>query len=225
MKNIYIKKGFVFNSIITRFQSFLTSMIFKNIAQKETKSETTPCRTTKTNYAFSSGFTLVEMIVALGLFTVVLAASSSAFLNVINIDRKSRSMRVAMDNVNLALEDMSRRIKTGTSYDCGGGDIGTNNCDPLGSPTLSFDGQDGKRVTYKLSGTTIQRTIGIGGTTLNVTAPDITINTLMFVVGGSTRGDTAQPYVGILINGTVQAGGISSTINVQTMATQRDYDF
>ena len=38
-----------------------------------------------------NGFTLVEMIVSIGLFTIALFIASSAFLAVLNADRKSRA--------------------------------------------------------------------------------------------------------------------------------------
>ncbi len=179
------------------------------------------------------GFTLVEMMVSISLFTVVLLIASSAFLAVVNADRKSRATRIAMDNLNLTLEDMSRRIKTGYGYDC----VFIN--EPVGGSTdcsvsdnasqFNFYGQDGELVTYNKVGTGITRQI-LGLSTLLVTAPEIIINKLQFVVGGSTRGpsgggtDVAQPYVVILVDGSTKVGAVTSNFKIQTMVTQRAYD-
>lgn len=192
----------------------------------------------KDNAKIKKGFTLVEMIVAIGLFTIVLFITSSAFLAVINADRKSRATRIAMDNLNIALEDMSRRIKTGTAYDCGGGSnsglTATNDCDVAGNISqIAFTEQDGTtRTSYWLDGDggVIKRSSD-GGAGLPVTSSsEVTIISLKFIVGGSTKwapgggGDTAQPYVVIFIDGVTNAGKITSAFKMQTTVTQRAYD-
>ncbi len=175
-----------------------------------------------------NGFTLVEMMVSISLFTVVLLIASSAFLSVVNADRKARATRIAMDNLNLTLEDMSRRIKTGTGYSCGAvSDVA--DCS-MGKESISFYGQDGVLVTYKKDGTGITRQIGGTLSPLLVTAPEIKIIDLKFVVGGSTKVtstggiDGTQPYVVILVDGSTNAGVITSNFKIQTMVTQRAYD-
>lgn len=174
----------------------------------------------------SRGFTLVEMIVSIGLFTIVLFISSSAFLAVLNADRKSRSTRVAMDSLNLSLEDMARRIKTGSAYYCGGtvASTGTNDCSSPGISSIAFTEQDGTtRTAYRLDGTTIKRQVGSGGPELSVVASEITINKLIFIVKGSGVNDSIQPYVTILIDGTTK-GKILSHFEIQTTVTERAYD-
>ncbi|MCK5591605.1 MAG: type II secretion system protein, partial [Candidatus Pacebacteria bacterium] len=48
------------------------------------------------------GFTLVEMMVSLGMFTIVLSISVGALLSMVSSNRKTQSLRGAMDNLNLA---------------------------------------------------------------------------------------------------------------------------
>lgn len=175
-------------------------------------------------YSRRKGFTLVEMIVSIGLFTIVLFISSSAFLSVLNADRKSRSTRIAMDSLNISLEDMVRRIKTGSTYNCGGTilSMGTADC-PLGGTSLVFTDQNGIRTAYRLEGTTIKRQVGALGIELPAVAPEITINKLLFIVGGSLASDSLQPYVTILIDGAT-TGKTPSHFNMQTTVTSRAYD-
>lgn len=178
------------------------------------------------------GFTLIEMIVSIGLFTIVLFIASSAFLSVVNADRKSRATRLAMDNLTVSLEDMTRRMKTGYGYECR--DITTNaiipNCS-TGSLYVAFTDQDGNKVAYALntSESRIQRTIAspILGTISNnipVTAPEIKITKLNFIVGGTAAGDNLQPYIKIFIEGTTGGGVTDANFRLQTMVTQRTYD-
>lgn len=156
------------------------------------------------------GFTLVEMIVSLGLFTIVLFITTSAFLAIVSADRKSRVTRVAIDNLNLTLENMARKIKTGTVYYCGENATGARDC-PLGAPSSSFSFNDQTstpsapvRIIYKLAqgsgaigggvgcGNGYSVTQGCilrsdnGGTTFMLsTSPEIDITGLNFLVSGS----------------------------------------
>lgn len=177
------------------------------------------------------GFTLVEMIVAIGLFTIVLFIASSAFLSVLDADRKSRATRIAMDNLNLSLEDMARRIKTGTSYYCGGttSSTGSMDCAAPGLNSIALTEQDGTRTAYHLDAGAIKRKRGAIGAELDVTAPEITISNLKFIVSGSTiwdplgSRDTAQPYVTILVEGVTEEK-ITTGFSIQTTVAQRTYD-
>lgn len=165
-----------------------------------------------------SGFTIVEMTVSLGLFTIIMFIATSAFLSIVNTDRKARSVRIAADNLNIALEDMSRRIKTGSSYDCGS--IGAPTDCPGGEDSLTFDDQNGDSTTYSWNGASILR----DGT--SITSSEITIDSLRFIVSGSAgiATDTIQPMVVIVIDGSLGAGVASSTFKIQTTVTQRAYD-
>lgn len=187
------------------------------------------------------GFSLVEMIVSLGIFTIILFIATSSFLAIVNADRKSRAVRIAMDNLNLALEDMSRSIKTGKQYGCGGSSVLTD-CPSPGGSGLSFYRQDGNFVTYKRAtsvdcGVLYGATQGCilkevqGGGFMLATSPEIDIKDLRFIVSGSALGassggtDTEQPIVVIVIDGEIDVNTQSkTTFKIQTAVTQREYD-
>lgn len=187
-----------------------------------------------------NGFTLVEMTVSLGLFTIIMFIATSAFLSIVNTDRKARSVRIAADNLNIALEDMSRRIKTGSTYNCGGGATGTQDCAATPGNTFSFndDSTASARVTYR-------RAVGLGGCGTGytstqgcilrnnelITSPEIDIRDLKFLVSGSTPcgttppcANTKQPMVVIVIDGSLGSGTTESGFKIQTTVTQRAYD-
>lgn len=175
------------------------------------------------------------MIVSLGLFTIILFIATSALLTVVDTDRKSRTVRISMDNLNLALENMNRSIKTGTSYFCGaGGEFsGVQDCAIPGQSTFSFTKQDGARATYTLYNNRIWQTVG-ASVPMPITAPEIYIESLNFSVQGSAYGpgngggDYTQPYVILVINGTVGSTSLNlvskSGFKIQTIITQRAYD-
>lgn len=172
-----------------------------------------------------NGFTLVEMTVSLGLFTIIMFIATSAFLSIVNTDRKARSVRIAADNLNIALEDMSRRIKTGSTYDCGA--IGGVTDCTLGENSLNFKDEDDVQTTYRLNqiNGSIYRKIGVGSD-LQITSTEITITNLKFIVSGSAVGsaDNQQPMVVIVIDGSLGSGATASSFKIQTTVTQRAYD-
>ncbi len=65
------------------------------------------------------GFTLVEMIVALAVFTVVALIAVGALLKITSANKKSQTLKTTINNLNFALESMSREIRTGSTYQCG----------------------------------------------------------------------------------------------------------
>ena len=65
------------------------------------------------------GFTLVEMLVSLSLFTVVLIMSVGTLLVLIDANGKAQSMQLIMTNFSFAIDSMTREIRTGTDWYCG----------------------------------------------------------------------------------------------------------
>ena len=66
------------------------------------------------------GYTLIELIVAVGLFSFVMTLVSGAYFLMIGINRQAQSIATGINNLSFALETMSRTIRTGYDYDCGG---------------------------------------------------------------------------------------------------------
>src|SRR3989344_9620099 len=65
------------------------------------------------------GFTLVEMIVALGFFTTIMLVVISVLTVVSGANEKARTTRVVIDNLNFAVENMARTLRVGSVYHCG----------------------------------------------------------------------------------------------------------
>jgi len=163
------------------------------------------------------GFTLVEMIVAVSIFTIVVFVSVGALLAIADANRKANALRTVMDNLNFAMESMARSIRTGDDYSCSGGD----NC-PSGGNSLTFTDQNSQTVTYRYEAATKSISVQKGaGAFTNITSPEVTIDSLTFYVNG-VGSDGAQPRVVISIQGT--AGIIEtlkSSFSVQTTISQR----
>ena len=186
------------------------------------------CKERSTNYSekvgvssapTERGFTLIEMIVAVSLFTVVVFVSVGALLAVADANRKANALRTVMDNLSFSLESMNRSIRTGTDYECDG----SSNC-AAGGNTLTVIDPNGSEITYMFSESngkgTIVRTKN-GGDAINVTTPEIDINDLTFYVRG-VGSDSRQPYVVVFISGTAEIiEKLITEFSVQTTVTQR----
>ena len=176
------------------------------------------------------GFTLTELIVAIALFTVIAFLSIGAVLSIFDANRWSRSSKTVVDNLNIALESMTRTVRFGEDYQCGsGGALFPGNCSE-GGDTLKVN-FDGDTIIYRLCGASIYKsetgnTGCAGAGTSSITSPDTVIDHLKFYVFGTSNGDTTQPYVVAVIRGHVGPRPTSQSIfNVQTMMSQRSLDF
>lgn len=65
-----------------------------------------------------SGFSLVELIVSLAVFSVVITISVGALLTLISTNQKLQIEQSIMTNMSFALDSMTREIRTGTNYYC-----------------------------------------------------------------------------------------------------------
>lgn len=171
----------------------------------------------------NSGFTLIEMIVSVGLFAIVMLVAMGAYLSLINLDRRARATNDLVTNLTFAVDTMERSLRTGSSYQCGGG----TNCWPGGSNNLTFVDDQGQTITYLLkSDNTIGQCIGGGCTASNakaLTDPRVTIQSLKFYVKGVGTGDGLQPRVTFSIKGTLTPDAITGpiTFTLQSTASQR----
>ena len=193
--------------------------------------------TPPTNAKRVRGFTVIEMMVSLGIFTIVLSVSVGALLSMVSSNRKTQSLRSAMDNLNLAMEEMSRNITQGRKYHCGANDFSYPvlniedelSCSSGKEKFLAIENHDGDlsndadQIVYKLDSGTgrLQKSINSGQDFKDVTAPSINIDHLKFYVFDNDAPDEV-PHIVITIGGVAGTkDNIQSSFNIQTMVTQR----
>ena len=80
------------------------------------------------------GFSLVEMLVAISLFTVVMTASTGALLAVVAANRKAQAFDSAMSNMNFVMDHMTRNLRVGTTYACASGSPATFSSGTIDTP-------------------------------------------------------------------------------------------
>lgn len=163
------------------------------------------------------GFTLIEMIVSVSIFTVVMFVAVGALLAITDANRKANAIRTTMDNLNFAVGSMARDIRTGTDYGCDG----AGNC-PSGGESITFTDQTGVTVRYWYDESTYSIKVSKNnGASQAITSSEIRIESLTFYVTGVGT-DFLQPRVVIAIKGkTGLKAKTQVELNVQTAVSQR----
>jgi len=82
---------------------------------------------TKNKLKKQRGFTLIEMIVSLGVFSVVVTIAVGALLTIIATNQQLQKEQNVMINLSFTLDRMTREIRTGTDYYCEGATDQTSN--------------------------------------------------------------------------------------------------
>lgn len=164
------------------------------------------------------GYSLVELIVAVGIFSMVMLIVTGVYLSLISYDRQARAINQLVANLSFALESMGRNIRTGTDY--------PTTCGVVPCSSFAFETSNGESVSYALSGGRL--TVTVDGFTSPITDEAITITNVRFYVrGAGTTGanEVVQPRVTILVNGTMPTdAGKDVDFVLQTTATQRLLD-
>jgi prepilin-type N-terminal cleavage/methylation domain-containing protein len=191
----------------------------------------------------SAGFTLIEVLVSLVIFSIVVTIAIGAILSLVDVGEKARSLNSVMENLNTALETMARTVRVGDGYNCYSTDRVVA-CGANGSPQIGLEFTPSTlpgalSVAYFLSinspaGVTPQygqifETVHYGGSTADqtfpVTAGEVHVTNLTFRIynqGGNANALFAQPYVLMDVDGFVESRSENSvSFNLQTTMTQR----
>ena len=162
------------------------------------------------------GYTLIELIVAVGLFALIMTLVSGAFIMMISLDRQTQDVATGIDNLSFALETMTRTIRTGTTYSCnGGGDCAS------GGTTFSVTNTSGTSVSYALSNGVITQN------SVPLTDPSVHVSSLTFYASGTSKTPTdyTQPYVTMIVSGSISSTQRKTqSFTVETSATMRGTD-
>ncbi|MBX4200370.1 type II secretion system GspH family protein [Candidatus Parcubacteria bacterium] len=177
------------------------------------------------------GFTLIELMTAVSVFVVIMTVSMGAILGVFEASRKTRSIRVVLDNLDFAMEAMTREMRYGKNYHCES-DPGASppftsvqNCGS-GGKLVSFLSSDNIQIAYRIHGTTLEKSEDGGATYISATSPEVTLNSSsFFYVTGAVVGDPLQPRTLIKMSGTAGTQQKTQTdFTLQTLVSQRALD-
>ncbi len=188
------------------------------------------------------GFTLIELMVATSIFMIIMLMAMGSLVISSDSAKKSEGLRFAMDNVNFAMESMTRSLRTGTHYSCvlSGGTVDLSmtpepsDCPLQGNnpgSLLAFmpAAADVDNLPSPFAYQKVKRGDGLTSTLercdrngcVDVVSSDVDVEDLRFYVDGSYPDDMVQPRVYILMKGTVTVKGEPTSFAIQTVASQR----
>lgn len=190
-----------------------------------------------------SGFTLIELMIATTLFTIIMMMGVGSLVVSSNGAKSAQKLRISVDNVNFAMESMTRELRMGTHYYCETSDkylmgevVKEGDC-LEGGNVVEFNSPSNNGETHRVAYFKVERDLdgkGLGTFTLKrcevttsgiacaeIVSKDVNIDTLKFYVRGSSISDKIQPSVRILIRGVVVVKGVPKSFSLQTMASQR----
>ncbi|KKW10788.1 MAG: hypothetical protein UY50_C0026G0015 [Parcubacteria group bacterium GW2011_GWA2_49_9] len=191
----------------------------------------------------SSGFTLIEMMIAFAIFAIIMVIAVGSLLSLIGANYKAQALKTVVNNLHFALENMSRNIRTGTQYHCSYADgekpiNETQNCATTPGRQLVFRARDGDYILYELSddGAIVRSKSNDTSVLLSdvnlipLTAPEIEVEALHFYVDGADNteeqgNNKEQPRVLMVVKGWMQGKSkVISRFDIQTLVSQRALD-
>lgn len=176
------------------------------------------------------GFTILEMVIAFAIFSVVLLSVVSVFISSMRANRQASEAQSMMDNIRFALEFMEREMRTGIEFADENGDGGV----------LKFTNDRMRTVCYRSSGGVIERfefathapaaPCPVSGFRSLTTFSLVRVSGLVFRLTGQNPIDTEQPRITTTLKG---AAGVDPlllgrdtrlTFQVESTVSQRTLD-
>ncbi|MDH5442213.1 MAG: prepilin-type N-terminal cleavage/methylation domain-containing protein [Candidatus Nomurabacteria bacterium] len=210
-------------------------MYFFNKQKNKAASATGRARMTR-----SDGFTLIEVMVSITIFAIVMTVGLAALLSINRSYQKAQTERTITDNLSSALEAISRQMRVGTSFHCGGGAYEIPRDCATGDSIVAFEAFDGDlldmddQVVYQFEEVSligggsygqIQRSLDSGRNFVGVTGRNINIENFdVRIIGAESSTDGVQPFAIITIRGKYTIGQLESDFVIQTSVAQRQLD-
>ena len=186
------------------------------------------------------GFTLVELLVAVALFSILMSIAAGGFVRALRSEREVSAMMAAESNVNLALEQMAREMRTGYLFCHDPGAASPNadcaSCSVVVSgqtqtwtcPNIEFYDANGEQVEYSLDeNNVLERSDSAenNGVAEPLTSDNVSVTDLSFTIFGNIEGDHWNPRITIAIGAQPNDNTVTwSTANLETTVEARSID-
>lgn len=184
----------------------------------------------------SAGFTLIEILVAITLFTFVVAIVAGLFIYAVRIQRQVLAQQELLGQVSYVAEYMSRALRmakkelndpptclineSGTTPAGSGFNYQLTHFDGSAYRGIRFIDTEQKCQEFFLEGTTLKEYRA--GVENIITGQSLEVLNFRPVIAGESQEDTLQPRVTFLLEVRRKGGG--PTIRIQTTISQRDLD-
>ncbi|MEK9135252.1 MAG: type II secretion system protein [Patescibacteria group bacterium] len=165
-----------------------------------------------------NGFTLVEMIVTMGIFSLLIGSLAAVFTQILQSQRKISSTQELLGQTSYVLEYMSRAIRM-AKKDTGGICIPSNLNYSQTATGIKFLNYNSVCQEFYLESGQLKE--NKGGVVSPLTSSHLNVLSFDIVDFGWTQTDDNQPKVTLFLN---IEGNNQSKIKVQTAVTQRNLD-
>jgi hypothetical protein len=180
----------------------------------------------------------------------VAVVAVGAFLKIIDANKKSQTLKTAINNVNFALESMTREMRVGSNYTCISGNnvpsslstYGANCSGDASGKTVAFvssktdasgcglihayyfDNSSGKLIISKASQTACMSSAGLGSSEfIPLISSDVTIDNAYMKVVAANSSAGPQPRMSLRLRGHSGISEKTKTLfDVQTTVSQRN---
>lgn len=162
----------------------------------------------------------MEMVISIGIFSVLVVASIGVTLGVGNAQIKASNIQATQDNIRFSLEMVTKEIRTGSGYRL------SSVCNQNPGEEISFTTSGAESRMYYLEGDRLMR---LKNTTVcrsaqPLMADEVGVERLRFVVSGAAPGhQDGQPRVTVSVSVRSKSlkDPLESRMDLQTTVVQR----
>ena len=172
----------------------------------------------------NKGFTLVELLVAIAMFTLIIVAVISAFLAYIQKQANTQEERSNLEQISFAADLINRDFRLSReSHGCGERNPMNNRC-----ICISLDDQLGRKIGYRIKDTKIEKTINFSTSCsdsagwVRITNENVDFTKSYFEVANSRN---TQSILRTKFFGQYKVGTEDKTIELNSQASKRLLDF
>lgn len=180
----------------------------------------------------NNGFTLAELVISVGLFTILMSIAVGGFIQAMRNQRMIISLMAINDGMSLTMEQMAREIRTGYNFCTKNYPITTlSECNSLDNSEIQFVNAKNQVVRYRLSNSGIEKGIGeeIGGGFIynKITADNVDVKNLNFRLSGNNANDNYPPRITVGVSFSSNSPDVKKlniSIDAQTTISARIID-
>jgi prepilin-type N-terminal cleavage/methylation domain-containing protein len=182
-----------------------------------------------------SGYLLIELLVAMTVFSIIVIIAVGSFVNVLRTQRQVAALSAAESNLGIVMEEMAREMRTGYLFctNTNGTLDSTCGCSPFESESgseevcsdLKFTNAEGDNVEYFLNTSgTLEKSVNVAAPQ-EITGNNVKVKYFNFILFGNTPGDHWNPRVTITVGIHPNDAALSGNVlNLETTVSARQID-
>ena len=180
-----------------------------------------------------NGYTLIEVLVSIVIFTLISGAAFAIFSSTIKIQKYSLESQQLLGQTSYVVEYMSRAFRMAKTQDATGVSCIAldSNYEISTSDKIRFLTYNGECVEFFLDSASKQLKMTrnadnlLLASTLDLTSDNFEVTTFKFEIKGETSADNLQPKVTLFMEIEGESSGFKPNMKIQTTLSQRDLDF